>query len=142
MAKDRSYEGGWNLEVMAEAVNYNRYLRDLVKRHARDMSMILDFGAGIGTFSDSLEVTKDRITCVEPDPVARSRLAEAGYRSYADLSAIQDEHFSYVFSLNVLEHIERDDAAVAELYRVTRPGGRRWTSCWSGTGRTGWGACG
>lgn len=34
-----------------------------------------------------------------------------------------DEHFDFFICSHVLEHVERDDQAIKELYRITRPGG-------------------
>lgn len=118
------YEGGENLEIMLEAKNYNCFLRDLVRRFAVDTSSVLDFGAGIGTFSDSLGIPHSRVTCIETDTNAQAHLSSMGFKAYANLSEIADGSFDYIFTLNVLEHIEDDGTAVSELYRVLKPGGR------------------
>ncbi len=118
------YEGGENLEVMREAENYNRFLQDLVRRFAVDTAAVLDFGAGIGTFSDSLGIPHNRVTCIEPDTNAQAYLSSLGFEAHADLCDVADGRFDYIFTLNVLEHIEDDRAAVSELFRVLRPGGR------------------
>jgi len=116
--------GGENLEVMREARNYNRYLRCLIRRHAEDHDRVLDFGAGIGTFSDAIPVDSQRMHCVETDPASRRRLDARGYNTHADLADVADASISYAFTLNVLEHIEDDGAVARELYRVLRPGAR------------------
>jgi SAM-dependent methyltransferase len=120
---DRHF-GGENLEVMQEAEKYNRFLRNLIRRYAGDASMALDFGAGIGTFSNSLDIPPGRVHCVEPDPAARELLASKGFLPHADLSELDDACIDYLFSLNVLEHIEDDRGTLADLYRVLEPGGR------------------
>lgn len=121
---EHRYEGSENLEAMSEAVNYNRFLQDLINRFAADTTTVLDFGAGIGTFTDSLGIPRNRVACIEPDTGARDYLTSLGFETHADLSDIADERFTYIFTLNVLEHIENDLAAVSELFRVLRPGGR------------------
>lgn len=118
------YKGMDNLEVMQEAVNYNRFLRGLVRRFARDTSAVCDFGAGIGTFSTCFDIPRDRVTCIELDPGARTQLRDTGLQAYPELAAVGDDRFSYVFTLNVLEHIEDDLSVVSEFYRVLQPGGR------------------
>jgi SAM-dependent methyltransferase len=123
-AEDTLYEGGENLEVMREAVNYNRFLQNLVRRFAVDTTAVLDFGAGIGTFTDSLGIPRDRVACIEPDADAQNRLAGLGFEVHANLNSFVDERFTYIFTLNVLEHIEHDHIVVSELYRVLQPGGR------------------
>ena len=115
--------GGENLEVMAEARNYNNYLRMLVRKYAAGANAALDFGAGIGTFSDSLDVPAQRVHCVEPDARSRAVLREKGFNAHADIADLPDASVPYVFTLNVLEHIEDDAAAIAQLYRVLAPGG-------------------
>ncbi len=112
------------LEVMQKAKNYNRFLRDLIRRYAGNASTALDFGAGIGTFSDSLDIPSSRVHCVEPDAAARELLSSKGYVSHADLSEVDDACVGYVFTLNVLEHIEDDAGTLENLYRVLEPGGR------------------
>ncbi|MHB1937799.1 MAG: class I SAM-dependent methyltransferase [Acidobacteriaceae bacterium] len=118
------YEGHAQLQAMAHAVRYNRYLAGLIRRFAGNPATVLDFGAGIGTFSGSLPIAPSRVTCVEPDAEARGMLAARGFRVAPDLHGLPDGAFSYAFTLNVLEHIEDDAAAVAGLYRVLAPGGR------------------
>jgi len=44
---DARYTGTENLEMMQEAVNYNRALPDLVTTHATNGSRIVDVGAGV-----------------------------------------------------------------------------------------------
>jgi len=118
------HTGGENLEVMQEAENYNRFLRDLIRLYAGDAPTALDFGAGIGTFSNSLDIPPGRVHCVEPDAAARKLLARKGFLCHADLCDVDDACVAYLFTLNVLEHIENDIETLAELYRVLEPGGR------------------
>lgn len=120
----RRHSGQENLEVMQEAENYNRFLRNLIRRYAGDASTALDFGAGIGTFSNSLDIPSGQVHCVEPDAAARELLASQGLLPHADLSEVDDACVEYLFTLNVLEHIEDDAGALADLYRVIEPGGR------------------
>jgi len=118
------HSGGENLEVMREAKNYNHFLRQLIRRFGGGAETALDFGAGIGTFSDSLDISPGQVHCVEPDAAARGLLREKGFQAHELLSEIATASVSYVFTLNVLEHIEDDMAALHDLYRVLEPGGR------------------
>lgn len=119
-----AYTGVENLEVMAEAVNYNRFLQATVAAMARDDDHVVDFGAGSGTFAIPMSGAGFRVTCIEPDADLRSRLAEAGLTAWPSLSSLADGSVDYVYTLNVLEHIPDDRQALAEIGRVLRPGGR------------------
>jgi SAM-dependent methyltransferase len=47
-----------------------------------------------------------------------------GFQVYADIGALADQSQEYIYSLNVLEHIEDDEATLAALYSKLKPGGR------------------
>ena len=116
--------GGENLEVMRDAHNYNRYLRELIRDYADAETPVLDFGAGIGTFSGATKARAEDVHCVEPDPLAQPALRSKGFRIHNGLDEISDNSMGFAFSLNVLEHIEDHQSAVEDLYRVIKPGGK------------------
>lgn len=118
------YTGTDNLEIMAEAVNYNRFLLQLIERFARPGDRILDFGAGIGTFAEKVRNSGFQVGCVEVDPAQAAVLKELEFEVAADITELSSDQFDYVYSLNVLEHIKDDIQALKELYRVTKPGGK------------------
>ncbi len=118
------YTGIDNLEVMRLASNYNHYLCDVVRRHDPGEGPVIDFGAGIGTFSGCVRGDRSRMLCVEADIALRAQLEAAGYRTVESVLDIPDESTAYVYSLNVLEHIADDAAVIRELARRLRPGGR------------------
>ena len=109
------YTGVENLEVMREAVNYNRYLQSLVERHAAGAKRVIDFGAGSGTFAIPCAAAGFALTAVEPDEQLRALLAAAGVDAVADVAALANEAFHYAYTLNVLEHIEDDVEALRVL---------------------------
>ena len=117
------YPGVDILEALESARNYNDYLVGLV-RQATDSNDLIDFGAGIGTFSKLLRAASYGITCVEPDPLLRNRLIEEGFTVSKDLSPVPDESVPFIFSLNVLEHINDDEAAIRQIARKLKPGGK------------------
>jgi SAM-dependent methyltransferase len=121
---DNLYSGIDNLEVLADAVNYNRFLADAVVRASHGAGTALDFGAGEGTISTATRERGLSVTCIESDPRLRERLRERGFEVHAALGEVVDESQEYIYSLNVLEHIEDDENALAELCSKLRPGGR------------------
>lgn len=118
------YSGTGNLEVMDCAVNYNAYLSRLIRSCALPMDRILDFGAGIGTFSLPLKRDGFDVSCVESDPKQLQRVTENGISGFSGLAAVPDEAYDYIFTLNVLEHIEDDQSTLRDLARKLKPGGR------------------
>ena len=118
------YTGVDNLEVMQEAVNYNRYLLDAILAHAQPRSRILDFGAGTGQFAIPLRQLHLEVTAVEPDISIRHTLAANGVPAVGAMAELQGAAFDLIYSLNVLEHIEDDVGALRQLHASLRPAGQ------------------
>jgi 2-polyprenyl-3-methyl-5-hydroxy-6-metoxy-1,4-benzoquinol methylase len=121
---DARYTGTENLEVMKEAVNYNRALLSLVTTHARKGSRIVDFGAGVGTFAIPLHRAGYDVECVELDDAQRGIIEANGLPARPTLAGIGDASVDFVYTFNVLEHIEDDAAALAEIGRTLRDRGK------------------
>jgi SAM-dependent methyltransferase len=118
------YEGIANLEAMAAARRYNRFLVDCAVRAGRGAEAVLDFGAGIGSLALPLAARGLRVVCVEPDAALRARLAAQGLQAEADLRQVADASFDLACAVNVLEHIPDDVATLRTLGTKLRPGGR------------------
>ena len=118
-----AYTGVDNLEVMREAANYNRYLLDLIARHA-GVGRVLDFGAGSGTFAGPCRSRGMDVTALEPDERLHGMLAASDIPAVADAVTLPDASFDCAYSLNVLEHIPDDVAALRTLLSKLKPGGR------------------
>jgi SAM-dependent methyltransferase len=118
------YTGTENLEVMAEAKNYNQFLLELISRNAVGADRLVDFGAGIGTFAAALSVKGFNVHCIEPDPRQAAMIADRHLAVSADLHALPDASIDVMYSLNVLEHIEDDEAALRLIARKVRDGGK------------------
>jgi SAM-dependent methyltransferase len=121
-ADERDYTGVDNLEAMAGAHNYNDFLLRLVRSGAAPGSRTVDFGAGVGTFADRLRNDFD-ITCVEADPGLQGTMRAKGLAVASDLGELGEGTIDYVYSLNVLEHIEDDLGVLRDWWTVLRPGG-------------------
>jgi SAM-dependent methyltransferase len=119
-----AYSGVDSLEVMDEAVNYNAFLRGLVTARGRPGDRILDFGAGSGMMALPLAAAGCDVRCVEPDGGLRSRLRAGGLDAHAAIDAIPPDSLDLIYTLNVLEHIPDDLAAVRALRERLKPGGR------------------
>jgi len=113
------YEGAKLLEDLKEAVNYNESLKALVIKNSLK-GRCLDFGAGIGTFADLVRKEIDP-SCLELDASQASFLEEKGYIVIKNLEKSQ---FDYIYSLNVLEHIKDDQAALASICEALNEKGR------------------
>jgi SAM-dependent methyltransferase len=119
----KAYPGTSVLEVLVEAKNYNRYLSSLIDIHLKPHFRVLDFGAGSGTFTLPLLRRGIDVVCVEPDPMLGARLRDDGATVAVGLDDIADESVDLIYTLNVLEHISDDAAAVRALSTKLKAGG-------------------
>jgi SAM-dependent methyltransferase len=105
------------------------FLRTLEERFppaARPIE-VLDFGCGTGAFLEHLDRFGE-VSAVDADPSAVS-FCHARGRSEVQVTPpgaqlpFPDDAFDLVTTLDVIEHIDDDVAALTELRRVLRPGG-------------------
>lgn len=84
----------------------------------------LEFGAGSGTLAEIFR-KKFGISpiCVEIDPSLRQILKE---KKFVNIEKLSDstQVFNFVYTSNVLEHIENDRESINHLYQVLSPGGK------------------
>jgi SAM-dependent methyltransferase len=116
------YSGVDVLEALESAHNYNDFLTRLI-RESTESNELTDFGAGIGTFSKRLRTAGYQVKCIEPDPLQKEKLEEEGFETFVSITSIQDDSVSFIFSLNVFEHIEHDNIAIREVRQKLKPGG-------------------
>jgi SAM-dependent methyltransferase len=116
------YSGVDILEALESAHNYNDYLTCLI-RESTESKDLIDFGAGIGTFSKRLRTAGYHVRCIEPDPVERQRLEKQGFDTLENITSVPDDSVSFIFSLNVFEHIEHDSVAIRGIRQKLKPGG-------------------
>jgi hypothetical protein len=125
---------GNELTAMAEAHNYYGWL--LAECRSRMGRVVLEHGAGIGTFSDLLvrEAGLDRLLALEPAtnlvPVLRERLSPWSARTEIVPSTLEEAApklcglgIETIVSINVLEHIADDRATLRAMADVLPPGG-------------------
>ena len=119
------YQGTENLEVMSVAVKYNNFLQRQIHEHAptRAAAHIYDFGAGTGQFTDIWQGYNVHLRAVEIDPILQARLRKAGHE-VCQLDDISADSADYIYTINVLEHIEEDEAVMAALFEKLKYGAR------------------
>lgn len=109
------YGGEDNLDVLRSAKNYNRFLvQEVCSLINQPNLQIVDFGSGEGYLADEVEKKCGcKIICIEPaDNLQKFYVGKTHYQS---LNELADGTIDYIYSLNVLEHIE-DDAAIIDLF--------------------------
>jgi SAM-dependent methyltransferase len=119
------YTGIFNEEVMASAVRYQRFLAGLLTLAAGRPGaerVIVDFGAGLGPFARAARSLGWQVTCVELDPTLRADLRADGFDAAASLDDISPRSLDFLYSYNVLEHIEDDATVISAFHRVLKPG--------------------
>lgn len=95
---------------------------------------MVEYGAGMGTISQRLVSLADRLTLVEPSPHL-VQVLQGKYRNNSKVAVVGEgleQHargvsaaaFNTVVLVNVLEHIEDDQQALAALFRILQPSGR------------------
>jgi len=125
MSEAAQYEGVRILEAMHEAVRYNASLFDLIKQtKPATAKRILEFGAGDGVFMGKFHGEGIAVDGVERDAQFRGQLAERyACRTYQDIREVDSDSADFIYSVNVLEHIENLDSEVLELRRVLKRNG-------------------
>ena len=103
-------------------------VRELIERYApadRDLT-ILDVGCGTGATLQAVQ-NQGREIGLDRSSTALQFCQQRGLRRLIQATAqalpVAEESLDVVLALDLLEHIEDDDAAVKELARALRPGG-------------------
>ena len=116
------YSGEENLKVMNNAKNYNAWLQRLITQAmSANAKNIIDFGAGDGIFAKSLTKQNKQIICIEPAQNLHSCLQD--FTVFASLDEVKDKSQDFIYSLNVLEHIEDDVEIIKKIYQKLKSGG-------------------
>jgi hypothetical protein len=105
--------------------NYNNYIVYKFIEHSNLKSKrVLDFGAGIGTLSKIWNYSqKDSlIDCLEPDPGQVRIINERGLKGVIQIR--DTDKYDYIFTSNVLEHIEDDKSALRFIFNHLNQNGK------------------
>ena len=127
---------GKDLEAMDFAVNYHRWILELIKPFLGEH--LVEVGAGTGAFSELLLETKPKtLSLVEPSTMVedlRNNLSRKNttteiqifHNIFADVAArLKSEQLpDSIIYINVLEHIEDDRAELKTVWQTLREKGR------------------
>ena len=124
------YEGR-DLEVLADMENYYAWIMETFAPYVSGRAV--EYGAGTGNFSQQFVHLADSVTLVEPSrsltETLRTRFSNTpkvevvSESLEAHIGKAASESFDTVLMVNVLEHIEDDRKALANLLRILKPGG-------------------
>lgn len=117
------YSGYLELETMRLATRYNAFLSGMIIKAAAVDGPVLDFGAGMGTFADELKARAIDVHCLEPDETLAQKLTASGHHVIRDIEHVDESTYGLIYSLNVLEHIEEDEATLQALHDCLKPDG-------------------
>jgi SAM-dependent methyltransferase len=113
------------LDLLREARNYNRWLTNkIIAGKPLRAAKIADLGAGRGTLAEMLRARGLGISCVEPDPENQAVLRRLGFQVHSTMEEYELGSLDYVYTLNVLEHVNDDEALVRVAFSRLRRGGR------------------
>ncbi|MDB5814143.1 MAG: Methyltransferase type 11 [Rhodocyclales bacterium] len=121
----------WKKHVIARALSL---LRPLMPANVERYPRILDVGCGFGhSFAQLSEHFKSELivaTDAEPDLLSRAGRAAADctckvelHHAYAESMPFADASFDLIFCHQTFHHIVDQQAAMAEFFRVLKPGG-------------------
>jgi SAM-dependent methyltransferase len=121
----------FELEALSGTSNYYDWIMETLAPFVR--GNVIEFGAGTGTVSERLAPLADKLTLVEPSSefAASLRSRFSGQPTIEVVNRSLEEHCASVAEatvdavvmVNVLEHIEDDRRALAQMLRTLRPGG-------------------
>ena len=113
----------FDLDEVANATNYNAWVLSRARPYLT--GRVLDFGAGIGTFTQELVTISTDVVALEPDALLRAELTERvpGVNAVEDPDRLEGP-FDAIIAFNVIEHIADDGAVLARLRDLLGPQGK------------------
>ena len=128
----RVYDSRWSFYIEATT-------RETLRRLPLEPAdQVLDVGCGTGALLHAVKHQHSGITLAGVDPVpgmldvARGRLPEDVElrEAWAERLPFEDGRFDAIVSCNMFHYIREPRAALAEMHRVLRPGGRLMITDW------------
>lgn len=132
--KEIDAEGLQTLDVIADAHNFNKWMYETIRPYCN--GSILEIGSGTGNISqffinDNADITVSDIRSNYCD-VLRAKFLNVKGVIQLDLTHSNFDleygkylgQFNSLFALNVVEHIKDHEVAIANCYKLLKPGGR------------------
>lgn len=123
-----NYSANDTLEIMKYAKNYNNFLAGEIIALINEFNFknILDFGCADGYFIKKIkENINANFVGIEIDPNSIQKCKEQNIPVYDDISKINSGFIpDFIYSLNVLEHIEDDVALLNKFKEKLSPNGK------------------
>ena len=117
---------GREMESMDFAVNYHRWILEIFRPFLG--KRIVEVGAGTGAFSQMLmETNPESLTMLEPSANLFPLLVERMGSDRALQGTLREASVSNpdsILYVNVLEHVENDEAELADAHSMLAPSGR------------------
>jgi SAM-dependent methyltransferase len=111
------------LKIERNLKKYNASLAFKICQSIKAGGSVLEFGAGIGTLA---KIIRDQhliqVDCIEIDPRLQGEIKRNGFNCYQNTSELKHK-YDVIYTSNVLEHIDRDDKALTDLYEKINPNG-------------------
>lgn len=140
-AFDKSERRAWAGQANAYAESFAKLCGYPVSRlldaaRVEGEQRVLDVGTGTGTAAAAACGRGAKVTAVDAEPSMIALAAQAAPTADVHLAALPDlpfadDEFEAVVGNFVLNHVGRPLTALAELRRVTRPGGRIAVTIWA-----------
>jgi hypothetical protein len=103
--------------------NYFNHIVQMIQKTPTSFEQVTDFGAGIGTLAKRVKPFVNNLNCIEIDPEQVQTLKQQQFTVYESLDALADQSQSFIYSSNVLEHIEDDQAIMHQLVKKLQVNG-------------------
>ena len=120
---EKGYTGAGILEDMSFAYNYNKFIKKLRDKliSSKENKTVVDYGAGSGEFC--LHRSNNIFYAVEPDKNLGQELKDKGI-GVIDFKKLKSNSVDFLYSINVLEHIENDELALHQIHKVLSKKGK------------------
>jgi SAM-dependent methyltransferase len=128
---ESNFEYSGNVELNSIEQNFKKYNQFIVQKIIKNLQFggnetkrILDYGAGRGGIA---EILRDKIQvnpeCLELDQSNLALLKSKGFICHSDLQKV-DGNFDFVYTINVLEHIDNDAKTLQDLHTKIKTEGK------------------